>query len=168
MTWFDLGALAIVALAVVDGATSGFLWSLLESAFLVTTAMTARGLAVHAQPYVLKVADLGPDDLRSASHVAVFLPVASTFLGVLILLHPASRRWRFRRDAWLGGAWGAVNGIFGSTLLFSMAMWSTPRAWEEQLAASRLSPVLACAVDAGLAPLYPEPTVERLRQLERR
>jgi hypothetical protein len=168
MSWFDFGAVVIVALAVFDGARSGLAWAALECALLVTAAIAARGLHGEVEPYVLKVADLGPDDLRAASHLIVFAAFAALFAGVLILVHPASRRWRFRHDAWFGGVLGFANGLCAALVLFSIAMWSRPRpAIEEALASSRLVPVLRSVHGSGLSGIFPEQVPERLEQLER-
>src|SRR6185503_3415535 len=72
MSWFDLAGLLVFALAVFDGARSGFAWAALELGLLLVVAVLTRGLAGEVEPYVGKVADLDPDDLRGASHVVVF------------------------------------------------------------------------------------------------
>lgn len=168
MSWFDFGALVIIVLAVVDGVTSGLAWALLETVLVVASALAARGLRVYVEPYVLKVADLGPEDAAGASHLVVFALLACAFVGVMFLLHPASRKWRFRRDRWFGGAVGAVNGLLVSLVLFALAVWSHPRpAYEEALAESRLVSVLDGASDRGLSGLFPEWVPERMGQLRR-
>jgi len=168
MSWFDFGAVVVIALAVFDGARNGLVWALLEAVLLVIAALAARGLHAEIEPYVLKVADLGPDDLRAASHLIVFAAFAALFAGVLILVHPASRRWRFRHDAWFGGGLGFANGLCGALVLFSIAMWSHPRpSIEEALASSRLLPVLRSVHGSGLTALFPEQVPERLAELER-
>ncbi len=168
MSWFDLGAVLVVALAVFDGARNGLAWAALEAALLVTAALGARGLGPHAEPYLLKIADLPADELRSTAHLTVFLAFAAAFGGILFLIHPASKRWRFRHDRWFGGTLGLATGTLGSLLLFSIVMWSRPRlAVEDALAESRLLAVLRTAKDNGMAGLLPVHVTERVVQLER-
>jgi colicin V production protein len=166
MSWFDLAGLLVLALAIFDGARSGLAWALLELALLCGVAVVTRGLAAGVEPYMGKVADLPPADLRSASHVLVFGVTSAILLGVLVLLHPASRRWRFRRDSWLGALVGGVNGLFAALLVFSIVLWAAPQpSYEDLLVESRLRPVLAGALESGLGPLFPEYTAERLTEL---
>lgn len=168
MSWFDLGAILVVALAVFDGAFNGFAWAALEAALLVAAALAARGLGSHVEPYLLKIADLAPDELRSASYLTVFLAFAGLFAGILILIHPASKRWRFRHDRWLGGVLAFGTGTLGALVLFSIAMWSRPRpAVEDALAESRLLGVLKAAKENGMGGLLPQHVGDRVSQLER-
>jgi uncharacterized membrane protein required for colicin V production len=168
MSWFDLAALVVIVFAVLDGARSGLAWASLQTAMLLGAALVARGVAGRAEPYLLKLVDLGPEDLRSAAHVVVFALTACMLFGVLILLHPASKRWRFKHDRWFGGVLGAVNGALASLLLFSMAIWSSPRpSVEDAIASSRLVPVLRCAHENGFSWLFDERLGERLTQLQR-
>lgn len=168
MSWFDLGALFVVALAVLDGACNGLAWAALELALLLAAAFAARGLGSHVEPYLLKIADLAPDEVQSASHLTVFLAFAGVFAGILFLLHPASKRWRFRHDRWFGGVVGFATGTLGALLLFSIAMWSSPRtSVEESLAESRLLAVLKSARGNGLSGLFPQHVAGRVPQLER-
>jgi hypothetical protein len=168
MSWFDLGALLLVLAAVFDGARSGLLWAVLELGLLIASGLTARGLRPHVEPYVSKFAELSAEDLHAASFVVVFVAVACVLAGLLVLVHPASKRWRFRHDAWYGGVLGAVNGALAAVLLFSMAIWSTPRPTiEDQAAGSALVPVLGAAYEHGLERVLPEHVPERVSQLGR-
>jgi hypothetical protein len=166
MTWFDVGALAVVALAAADGAWSGLAWSALETALLVLVALLARGLREGVEPYLRKVAELGPDDLSGAAHAVVFAVGAGVAIGALVLLHPASKRWRFAHDRWWGGFWGAVNGALASLLLFAMVLWPAPRqSCEQEVRESQLVPVLAAVHGTGLSGLFPGWTAARLAQV---
>jgi uncharacterized membrane protein required for colicin V production len=167
MSWFDLGAVVLVALAAFDGARSGLVWALLETTLLVGAALAARGLHGPIEPYVQKVADFSADDLSCASHAVVFAVAACLLVGILILLHPASKRWRFARDAWFGGVVGALNGALGALLLFSVVIWCSPRqsAVEESIAESRLVPVLRASQESGLGAVLPEHVPDRLAQI---
>jgi hypothetical protein len=168
MSWFDFGAVVVIALAVFDGSRNGLAWAALESLLLVTAALAARALHAEIEPYVLKVADLSPEDLRAASHLTVFAAFVVLFAGVLVLLHPASRRWRCKHDGWFGAALGLANGLCAALVLFSIVMWSRPRpSIEEALAGSRLVPVLRSVQGCGLGGIFPEQVPERLEQLER-
>ena len=168
MSWFDLGAVVVIALAVLDGAKSGVVWAALETALLVGAGLAAQGLRSHVEPYVSKVADLAPEDLHSAAFVVVFALSACMFFGVLILLHPASKRWRFKHDSWYGAVLGLANGALAALLLFSMAIWSTPRpTYEDAVAGSRLVPVLDWAYGHGGERMFPEHVPERLSPLRR-
>jgi hypothetical protein len=168
MTWYDLGALVVVALAVLDGARSGLAWASAELAAILGVALAARALHAQIEPYLLKVADVAPDDRAGATHAIVFSALGALVIGVMILLHPASRRWRFRHDGWYGGALGALNGLLAALLVFSILLWSAPRpAVEETLAESRLSSALRVAEEARLGPLFPDRLPRRLVQLER-
>jgi len=168
MSWFDLAALVVVALAVFDGAKNGLLWAALETALLVATAAATRTLPSRVEPYVRKVADFSPDDLSGASHVVVFATTAAVLSGVLILLKPATRRRRFKRDGYVGGALGAVNGVAAALLVFAIVIWpARPSGAEESLAESRLLPTLQAAHDHGFAWLFPEYVPSRLAELRR-
>jgi hypothetical protein len=168
MSWYDLAALVVVALAIADGARSGLAWAALESLAVAGTALLARAVHTPAEPYLAKVADLADRDMHCASHATVLAILACAVIGVMILLHPASRRWRFKRDGWFGGALGALNGLVAALVLFSTLLWWRPRPEaEESLAGSRLLAVLEVATDQGLAPLFPEHVPERLHELER-
>lgn len=168
MTWYDLGALALVALAVLDGARSGLAWAATELAFLVAAAATARAVHAHAEPYLLKVVDVAPEDRAGATHAIAFGTLAAVAAGVLILLHPASKRWRFKHDAWYGGALGAANGSLLALVVFSILLWSSPRpSVEESLAESALAHTLRATEGPALAPLLPDRLPRRLEQLER-
>lgn len=167
MTWFDLAAIALVALAVLDGARSGLAWALLELFAIAAAALAARWLAPHGEQIVAKIVDLASEeDLHGASHASVLALLGLATAGVLILLHPASRRWRFSHDRWPGGVLGAVNGLLVALLLFSVVAWSRPRpSCEEALNQSRLVPVLRAVSDAGLSALFPAHLPARLQQL---
>lgn len=167
MSWFDLGALVIIALAVADGARSGLAWAALESLAVTGTALLARAVHTPAEPYLAKIADLGTEDMHCASHAVMLALLGAAVIGVMILLHPASRRWRFKRDGWFGGVLGAVNGLVAALILFSTFLWWRPRPdAEESLAGSRLLPVLGVATDQGLAPLFPDCVPQRLHDFE--
>lgn len=158
----------MIALAVFDGARSGLAWAAVEAVLVVAAALAARGLHAEVEPYVAKFADLSPEDLSAASHLIVFVAFAALFAGVLILLHPASKRWRFKHDAWFGGVLGFVNGLLASLVIFSIVMWSHPRAsGEDALASSRLVPVVRSVHGAGLSALFPAHAGRRLQELER-
>ena len=168
MSWFDLGALVVIALAVTDGAKSGLAWAALESVAVVGTALLARAVHGPSEPYLAKLADLPDGDMHCASHIVALTLLGCTVTGVMILLHPASRRWRFERDAWFGAALGVVNGLLASLVIFSTVLWWRPRPdAEETLAGSRLTAVLQVATDRGLAPLFPEHVPGRLHDFER-
>ena len=168
MSWFDLGALAVVALAVFDGARNGLVWALIEAILLLAAAILARVSHGHLEPYLLKIADLEPQDLHCASYLVVFVATGCVFVGALVLVHPASKRWRFRHDRWFGGALGGASGVFASLVIFSIVIWSHPRpSGEESLAESRLVPVLRTAADHGLAGVLPVHVPLRMTELER-
>jgi colicin V production protein len=168
MSWFDLGALVVVALAVADGARSGLAWAALESLAVAGTALLARAAHTPAEPYLAKITDLPDGDMHCASHVVVLALLGCAVTGVMILLHPASRRWRFKRDGWFGAALGVLNGLVAALVLFSTMLWWRPRPdAEETLASTRLLAVLRVATDQGLAPLFPEHVPGRLRDFER-
>jgi len=168
MSWFDLAALVVVALAVFDGARNGLLWAALETVLVVGTAAATRTLSPHVEPYIRKVADFAPGDLVGAAHVAVFTTSAAGLTGVLILLKPATRRRCFERDGYVGGALGAVNGVTAALLVFAIVMWpERPHGGEESLASSRLLPTLQAAHDHGFAWLFPEYVPSRLSELRR-
>ena len=167
MSWFDLAALVLVTLAVVDGARSGLAWAGLESLAVAGTALLARAVHTPAEPYLAKIADLSERDMHCASHLVALVLLGVTVTGVMILLHPASRRWRFKRDGWFGGALGALNGLLAALVIFSTVLWWRPRPdAEDSLAGSHLLGLLRTASDQGLAPLFPEHVPERLRDFE--
>ncbi len=166
MSWFDLGAFVIVGLALVDGVWAGFLFALLETALVVAAAAAAHSLAPAVEPYLVKLVDVAPEDLPGAAHLATLATLLVLVAGVLVLLRPASRRWRFAHDRWLGGAVGAVNGLLLALLLFSVAMWSSPRVGgESTLAESRLLSVLSGAMHSGLHGLFPSHADARVEEL---
>ena len=168
MTWIDLGALVLVALAVVDGARSGLAWAIVELAFLGLAAWLTGMLRPLAEPYVLKVASLTELDLPWVSHAALFALLACVLMGLAFLLHPMCRRARFRRDGWPGGVVGALSGLLAALVLTSLAAWHSPRPYEEQLRGAFVVDILGRAHAAGLAPLLPEGTVARLGELRPR
>jgi uncharacterized membrane protein required for colicin V production len=168
MSWFDLAALVVVALAVVDGARSGLLWAALETCVLVASALVARALSPGMEPYVRKVVELAPQDLRGTAHVVVFAVAALVLFGVLILVKPAIKRRRFRHDGVAGGALGAVNGTIAALLLFAIVIWPARRSdVEDSIAESRLVPTMRIAHDHGLAWLLPDYVPARLGELQR-
>lgn len=168
MSWFDLAALVVVGLAITDGARSGLAWAALESLAVTGTALLARAIHTPAEPYLAKIADLAERDMHCASHAVALVLLGSVVTGVMILLHPASRRWRFERDGWFGAALGAVNGLLAALVIFSTVLWWRPRPdAEESLASSRLLSVLRLASDEGLGPLFPDHVPERLHDFER-
>jgi uncharacterized membrane protein required for colicin V production len=168
MSWFDLAALVVVALAVVDGARNGLLWAALETCVLVASALVARGLSSGVEPYVRKIVELTPQDLRGTAHVLVFVVSACVLFGVLILVKPAIRSRRFRHDGVAGGALGAVNGTLAAFLVFAIVIWPARRSdVEDSIAESRLVPVLRVAHEHGMAWLLPDYLPARLAELER-
>src|SRR5262245_17495975 len=120
MSWFDLAALVVIALAVVDGARSGLYWAALETCVLVASAAISRALAPGVEPYVRKVVELNREDLRGAAHVVVLAASACVLFGVAILVKPAIKRRRFQHDGVAGGILGAVNGTLAALLLFAV------------------------------------------------
>ena len=167
MSWFDLGALVVLALAIVDGARSGLAWAALETLAVAGTALLARAVNTPAEPYLAKIADLPDRDMHCASHLVALVLLGGTVTGVMILLHPASRRWRFKKDEWFGGVLGALNGLVASLVIFSTLLWWSPRpSAEETIGGSRLLAFLRVASDRGLAPLFPDHVPERLHDFE--
>ncbi len=168
MSWFDLAALVVVALAVVDGARSGLLWAALETCVLVASATIARSTSSAMEPYIRKIVDLEPDDLRGAAHVAAFAASASVLFGVLILVKPATKRRRFRHDGVAGGALGIVNGTLAALLVFAIVIWPARRPGvEDSIAGSRLVPTMRVAHGHGFAWLLPDYVESRLGELQR-
>ena len=165
MTWFDLGALAIVALAAADGARCGFAWAVLELTMLVAVAALTGLLRPFAEPYIHKMVVLPQTEAPWITHAVVFAACAALFVGLAILLQPLTRRWRFKHDAWPGGLLGGVTGAVAALVLFSLAVWATPRPYEAQLAPSHTGALLVRAVDAGLMPLFPSHLSYRLEDL---
>lgn len=167
MTWFDLAALALIALAVFDGARSGLAWAVLELGAIAAAALAARWLAPHSEQIVAKIVDLASEeDLHGASHAVVFTLLALATAGVLVLVHPASRRWRFSHDRWPGAVVGAMNGLLVALLVFAVVAWPRPRpSYEEALNQSRLVPVLRTVSESGLSALFPAHLPARLQQL---
>ena len=165
MSWFDAAAVVVVALAILDGVMSGLAWAVVELALLVGAALAARALGGPAQPYVLKFADLSPEEAPWAAHAAVFALSACMLLGLAVLVHPLWKRWRFRRDRWLGALLGVGTGVVASLVLFAIALWATPRPYEESLRASRLVQALAAAADSPLRGLFPTGLPARLEEL---
>lgn len=155
MSWFDLGALVLTLLAAVDGATSGLAWAAMETAVLLGSAAAARALAPGAEPYVFKATDLPAHDLPWVTHVVVFAVCAGSMFGLLLLAHPAAKKWRFRRDAWAGGALGVVNGALASLLIFAVTIGTTHGAWEEEAHRSRMLPVVASLTATPVAAVLP-------------
>lgn len=155
MTWFDLGALAIVALAAFDGARCGPAWALVELLLLVAAATVTGLLRPFVEPYLQKMVVVPQADAPWITHAVVFVLCAILFAVLAVLLQPLTRRWRFRHDGWLGGVLGAVTGAVAALVLFSISVWSSPRPYEEQLAPSLTGTALVHAFDAGLAPLFP-------------
>jgi uncharacterized membrane protein required for colicin V production len=165
MTWFEIGALVVIALAVLDGLVSGFVWAVLELCVLVGAALAARALRTTAEPYMLKVAALSPEHLPWATHVVLFVLTALLLFGVLLLVHPATKRWRFRGDRVFGAVLGMFTGVLACLVLVSVALWATPAAHQDTLRESPLTRSLGAAFELGLAPLFPEPAPERLERL---
>ena len=165
MTWFDLGALAIVVLAAVDGARSGLAWAAAELLLLLGAAVLTGLLRPLAQPYVGKVFEITQVDLPWATHTLLFVVIALGSVGAAYLLRPLVQKWRFDHDGWPGGFVGALSGALLALVLFSLAVWSGPRAYEDQLQPSHTSTVLAATWDAGLQAPFPEPLGHRLEDL---
>jgi uncharacterized membrane protein required for colicin V production len=165
VTWFDLGALAIVVLAAVDGARSGLAWAAVEL-ILIGGAATLTGLLRPlADPYVAKVFEVSQAELPWTTHSLVFVSLALCFTGIAYLLRPLVRNWRFEHDGWPGGVMGAVSGAVLALVLFALATWSGPRAYEEQLTPSHTAWVLTETWDAGITMLFPEQLGRRLEDL---
>jgi uncharacterized membrane protein required for colicin V production len=165
MTWFDLGALAIVVLAVVDGARNGLAWAVVELALLVGAALLAGLLRSFAEPYLQKVVVLPQADAPWITHAVVFALCAALFIGLAVLLQPLTNRWRFSHDGWPGGALGLVTGAIAALVLFSLTVWSSPRPYEAQLTPSCTGDVLVHAHEAGLGPLFPSHLGHRIEDL---
>src|SRR6185503_10897405 len=165
MSWFDAGALVVVVLAVLDGATSGFAWALAESVVLVGSAFAARALREGAEPYVEKITALPATDLPWVTHLLVFAACASVLFGLLLLVHPAVKRWRFRRDGWLGGFLGLANGAFAAVLLFSMVMAATAPSGEREARASVLVRPVASLAAGPAGALLPQHATSRAQEL---
>lgn len=165
VSWFDLGALAIVALFVVDGARSGLAWALLELTLLAGAALLSGQLQPFADPYVGKVIVLSQVDAPWATHAVVLAVVTVLLVGLGVLLQPLTKRWRFRFDGWPGGLVGAVTGAVAALVLFSLAIWSSPRPYEAQLGQGFSVRVLDRVHAAGLEPLFPSPLGHRLAEL---
>lgn len=162
MSWFDAAALVVIALAILDGATSGLAWAALETAVLVGSALLARALRPHAEPYVAKV--IGPAD-PWVTHLLAFAGCACCLFGVLLLVHPYAKKWRFRRDRWFGGSVGLLNGALASAMVFAMAMAASGPAWESEARSSVLVPVVRSISGGPLAALLPDHAGPRARQL---
>ncbi len=166
MSWFDLAALGVVALALVDGARGGLVWAALVAVFVAAAALAARTAAPHVEPYVRKVADLSPDDVRGAAHSTVLALAALAAAGVLYLLKPATRRRRFNRDGIWGAALGLATGLVAVVVVFAVLLWPSRRtSAEDALAESRLVALTRAANEHGLARLLPDWTAERLDEL---
>lgn len=165
MTWFDAGALALVALAIADGATSGPVWAACETFVLGGSGALARSLCGPAEPYVGKIADAGPSDLPWITHAVLFGAIAALGFGVLILVHPMTKDVRFRRDAWVGAAVGLWNGLFAAALIGAVVLTGTPRSYDADLSGSVLLRVVRSADAAGLGGTLPEHTAARATEL---
>jgi colicin V production protein len=165
VTWFDVGALVIVGLVVLDGAYSGLLWALLELVLLVGAALLAGSLSAHAEPVISKIADLEQPALAWASYVTVFGLVGAVLLGALFLLHSNSKRWRFKHDSWYGGALAVVTGVLAACLLFSSLIWCSPRSYDDSLRRTPLLSTVRALHDTGLTGLLPPDVGLRLQQL---
>lgn len=165
MTWFEVGALIVITLAVLDGAVSGLVWALLELALLAGAAWLTGALRPGVEPYMEKVVDIAPPDLSWVTHVFVFTVVAVLLIGLLFLVHPTSKRWRFRHDRWLGGIVALANGALASLLLLSAAVWCSPRSYDDALRASTTVDVLREATHGRLSALFPPDLDLRLARL---
>jgi uncharacterized membrane protein required for colicin V production len=165
MSWFDVAALVVVVLAVLDGATSGFAWAVMELVVLLGSAAAARALRPHAEPYLQKIAALPPSDLPWVTHLLVFALCACSLFGVLLLVHPAAKKWRFRNDRWFGGALGLLNGCLAAVLVSSMVIAATDPAWEAEARSSRVVRVVGSLAAGPASVLLPEHAAGRSRQL---
>ena len=165
MTWFDLGALAIVVLAIVDGVRSGAAWALTELALLACAALLAGFVRPFAEPYLQKIVVLAPADLPWAAHATCFGLLACMFMGVAFLLQPMAKKWRFTHDQWPGAVIGVVTGALAALVLFSLAVWGSPRPYEAELTPSYTGAALVKVHRAGLRGLFPEHVAHRLDDL---
>jgi len=165
MTWIEVGAFVVIALAVVDGAYSGFVWAVLELTLLAIAALLTGALSPHVEDYMIKAVDVGPPDLAWVTHTTVFAMVAVTLLGALFLLHPTTERWRFRHDRWLGGVTALATGLLATFLAVALATWITPRSYDDVLKGSVVVDGLQWISDGSLSHLFPPDLHPRLAAL---
>ncbi|MCE9637884.1 MAG: CvpA family protein [Planctomycetes bacterium] len=167
MSWFDIGALVVVLLAVWDGAKSGLAWALMELSVFVGSALIAGAVRPHAEAYVFKIANLPPQDLPWVTHLAVFALCACTLFGILTLIHPAARKWRFKNDRWFGGAVGLMNGVVASVVVCGMLLAPTEKGWVDELKPSMLLRAVAATADSPAEVLLPASALSRSSALLR-
>lgn len=167
MTWIEVGAFVVICLAVADGAYSGFVWALIELTLLATAALLTSALAPQLDGYMVKVVDVGPPDLSWVTFTTLFTCVGLALLGALFLLHPTTKRWRFRHDRWLGGVIGVVTGALAVSLVVALATWITPRPYDDVLEESVVVDGLTSLSDGPPAALFPPDLNGRLRALKR-
>lgn len=166
MNWFDVAALVLIALTVFDGWSGGFGWAILQTCMLVLTSVAAKGLRPHAEQYVLKVANLPADELPWVTHLVVFAFAGCSAYGLLLLLHPATKKWRFPRDKWIGAAVGLLNGALATILIGSIVMASTPQSYDAELRDSHAIRAADAVWKSGAgAPFMPEHVPVRAIQL---
>jgi hypothetical protein len=166
MNWFDVAALALILLTIFDGWSSGFGWAILETCMLFGTAVAAKALRPLAEPYVLKVANLPADELPWVTHLVVFAFAGCSFYGLLLLLHPVTKKWRFPKDKWAGAAVGIVNGLLASILIGAIVMASTPQTYDAELRDSVTMQAAAAVWKSGAgAPFLPDHVPVRAVQL---
>ncbi len=165
MTWFDLGVLALVALAALDGARCGLAWAALELTLVLAAAALTGVLRPFAEPYLHKIVVLPQSDAPWVAHTVVFGLCAAAFIALAVLLQPLTKRWRFRHDGWLGGVVGALAGATAGLILLSLTVWGSPRPYEGQLAPSCAGKALVTVYEAGLAPLFPSHLGHRIQDL---
>jgi drug/metabolite transporter (DMT)-like permease len=166
MNWFDFAAVLLVILAIADGATSGFGWAILETCMLFGTAVAAKALRPYSEEYVLKVVSLSPTEVPWITHLVVFALCGCSLFGLLLLLHPTTKKWRFPRDRWFGAAIGVLNGVLAAIFLGAIVMGSSPQTYDAALRDSHAMQSVASVWRSGAgAPFMPEHVASRTTQL---
>lgn len=166
MSWIDVAALVVVAIAVYDGAKSGLAWALLETLVLAGGACAAAAIRPHAEPYVLKIAALGPRELPWITHAVMFALCACSLFGLLLLVHPATKKWRFKQDRWFGGAVGFVNGVAAALVVTTLVGGLASGAVADEFRTSRTARA-AHGVAESVPSAFPDGAAARLAELTR-